>query len=51
MAENEEELHSLLMRVKGESEKAGINSTFRKLRSWHPVASLHGTEMGKQWKQ
>ena len=41
MAENEEELHSLLMRVKGESEKAGINSTFRKLRSWHPVASLH----------
>ena len=41
MAENEEELHSLLMSVIGESEKAGINSTFRKLRSWHPVASLH----------
>ena len=27
------------------------SSTFRKLRSWHPVPSLHGKEMGKQWKQ
>ena len=27
------------------------NSTFRKLRSWHLVPSLHGKEMGKQWKQ
>ena len=26
------------------------NSTFRKL-SWHPVPSLHGKQMGKQWKQ
>ena len=26
-------------------------STFKKLRSWHPVPSLHGKEMGKQWKQ
>ena len=23
----------------------------RKLRSWHPVPSLHGKQMGKQWKQ
>ena len=38
MAESEEELKSLLM--KEESEKVG--STFRKLRSWHPVPSLHG---------
>ena len=30
MAENEEELKSLLMKVKEESEKAGLNSTFRK---------------------
>ena len=37
MAENEEELKSLLMKVKEESEKAGLNSTFKKLRSWHPV--------------
>ena len=42
MAENEEELKSLLMKVKEESEKAGLNSTFRKLRSWHLVLSLHG---------
>ena len=39
------------MKVKEESEKAGLNSTFIKLRSWHPVPSLHGKEMGKQWKQ
>ena len=24
---------------------------FRKLKSWHPVLSLHGTKMGKRWKQ
>ena len=33
MAESEEELKSLLMKVKVESEKVGLNSTFRKLRS------------------
>ena len=37
MAESEEDLKSLLMKVKEESEKAGI----RKLRSWHPAPSLH----------
>ena len=42
MAESEEELKSLLMTVKEESENVGLNSTFRKLRSWHPVPSLHG---------
>ena len=40
MADSEEELRSLLMKVKEESEKVG--STFRKLRSWHLVPSLHG---------
>ena len=30
MAESEEELKSLLMKVKEESEKAGLNSTFKK---------------------
>ena len=30
MAESEEELKSLLMKVKEESEKVGLNSTFRK---------------------
>ena len=42
MAESEEELKSLLMKVKEESEKVGLNSTFRKQRSWHLVPSLHG---------
>ena len=42
MAESEEELKSLL-KVKEESEKSlAKNSTFRKLRSWHLVPSLHG---------
>ena len=50
MAESEEELKSLLMKVKEESEKVGLTSTFRKLRSWHLVPSLHGKYMGKQWK-
>ena len=40
MAESEEELTSLLMKVK-ESEKVALSSTFRKLRSWHLVPSLH----------
>jgi len=31
--------------------KLAENSTFRKLRSWHPVPSLHGKQTGKQWKQ
>ena len=42
MAESEEELKSLLMKVKEESEKVGLSSTFRKLRSWHLVPSPHG---------
>ena len=42
MAESEEELKSHLMKVKEESEKVGLRSTFRKRRSWHPVPSLHG---------
>ena len=33
MGESEEELKSLLMKVKVESEKVGLSSTFRKLRS------------------
>ena len=48
MAGSEEELKSFLMKVKNESENVGLNSAFRKLRSWHLVPSLHGKEMGKQ---
>ena len=42
MADSEEELKSLLMKVKVESEKVGLKLTFRKLSSWHLVPSLHG---------
>ena len=46
MAESEEELKkSLLMKVKEESEKAGLKLN-KKLRSWHPVPSLHANRWG-----
>ena len=49
MAEGEEELKSLLMKVKEESENVALKLNIRKLRSWHLVPSLHGKSMGKQW--
>ena len=40
MAESEDELKGLLMKVKEGVKKTGLNSTFRKLRSWHgPITS------------
>ena len=51
MVESEEELKSLLMKVKEENEKVGLKLNIQKTRSWHPVPSLHGKQMGKQWKQ
>ena len=42
MAESEEELKGLLMKVKEESDKAGLKLSVQKLRSWYPVPSLHG---------
>ena len=48
MAESEEELKSLLMKVKVESEKVGLKLNIRKCRSWHPVPSLNEKQMGKQ---
>ena len=51
MAESEEELKSLLMKVKEESEKAGLKLNIQKLRSRHPIPSLHGRQMGKKCKQ
>ena len=42
MAENKEELKNLLMKVKKDSEKAGLKLNTQKLRSWHLVPSLHG---------
>ena len=42
MVENEEELKSLLMKVKEESEKVVLKLNIQKLRSWHLVTLLHG---------
>ena len=42
MAEREEELKSLLNKVKKESEKVGLKLNIKKLRPWHLVPSLHG---------
>ena len=44
MAKSEEELKSLLMKVKEKSEKVGLKLkfSFRKRRSWHLAPSLHG---------
>ena len=42
MAESEEELMSLLLKVKEDSEKVHLKLGIRKLRSWHLVPSLHG---------
>ena len=41
MAESKEQLKSLLMKMKQESEKVGLKLNIQKLRSWHPVPSLH----------
>ena len=41
MAESKQELKSLLMKVKEESEKVGLKLSIQKIRSWHSVPSLH----------
>ena len=51
MAESKEELKSLLINVKRTVKKLALNSIFKKQSSWHPVPSLHGKQMAKQWKQ
>ena len=48
MAESKEEPKSLLMRVKRRVKKLAQNSTFKNLRSWHPVPSLHANRRGKR---
>ena len=42
MVESEEKLKSLLMKVKEDSEKAGLKLNIQKTKTWHPVPSLHG---------
>ena len=52
MTESEEELKSLLVKVKEESEEAGLKPNIQKTKimASGPI-SLHGKQMGKQWKQ
>ena len=42
MAESEEEQKSLLIKVKEESEKAGLKLNIQKMKTWHLFPSLHG---------
>ena len=42
MAESEEELKSFLMKVKEESEKAGLKPNIQKIKIMHLVPTLHG---------
>ena len=51
MAESEEELKSLLLKVKEENEKAGLKFSIQKTKIWHLVPLFQGKEVGKQWKQ
>ena len=51
MAESEEKLKSLLMKVKEESEKVGLKLNIQKTKIMASGPSLHGKYMGKQWKQ
>ena len=52
MAESEEELKSLLMKVKVESEKVGLKFNIQKTKIMASgPTTLHGKQMGKQWKQ
>ena len=54
MAESEEELNSLLMKVKEESEKVGLKLNIQKTKivASGPITSWYlPWQMGKQWKQ
>ena len=51
MAESEEELKSLLMKVKEESEKAGLKFNIQKPKIMVSSPITHGKLMEKQWKQ
>ena len=50
MAESEEELKSLLMKVKEKSEKTGLKLNIKNKMIMALVLSFHGRELGKQWK-
>ena len=49
MAESEEKLKSLLIKVKEENEKAGLKLHMQKTKI-APVLSFHGKQKGEKWK-
>ena len=49
MAESEEELNSVLMRVKEESEKAGLKLNMKKLKIMASSSITSGHIDGKKW--
>ena len=51
MAESEEELKSLLMKVKEESEKIGLKFNIQKTKIMASGPITSWEKMGKQWKQ
>ena len=52
MAESKERLKSLRMKVKEESEKAGLKFNIQKMKIMHLVPSFHGKQSrGGEWKQ
>ena len=51
MAESEKELKSLLMKVKEESEKAGLKLNIQKTKIMAPSPIISWQIDGKQWKQ
>ena len=51
MAESEEELKSLLPKVKEESEKSDLKLNTEKTKIMASGPSFHGQKMGKKWKQ
>ena len=51
MAESEEELKSLLMKVKEDSEKDGLKLNIQKTKIMASGPITYGKQMGKQWKQ
>ena len=51
MADSEEELKSLLMKVKEDSEKVGLKLNIQKTKIMASTPITSWEQMGKQWKQ
>ena len=51
VAESEEELKNLLMRVKEENEKTGLKFNIQKTKIMISSPTLQGRQKGKKWKQ